>query len=385
MIKNYLKTAFRNLSKNKLYSGINIIGLTAGLTACLLIGVFITHELSYDKFNVNKDRIVRVTMEYSNAGTVNTTATTGTKVGPQFKRIFPAVEEYARTFISHGIIKYGEKIFDEQRILFADQPLFKIFSFQLIEGDATTALDAPDKIVLTRSMAQKYFGNEAAINKTITAFGKDFKISAICEDAPQNSQVKFDFVTQFLNLGNNVKNEKWWEANWITYLLVRDKKDIPQLEQQVVAYMNTAEVRADARVEGSNYLTYHLEPLSTVHLHSSLAGFEPNGSISYIYMFAVIALLILGIASANYTNLATAQSTGRGNEIGMRKVMGASKKQVFFQFIGESAFITFLSAALALALSVFLIPYFNNITGKEFRPEILFRPLPIRAQKEWEY
>src|SRR6266496_2078567 len=377
MIKNYLKTAFRNLSKNKLYSAINIIGLTAGLTACLLIGVFITHELSYDKFNVNKDRIVRVTMEYSNAGTVNTTATTGTKVGPQFKRIFPAVEEYARTFISHGIIKYGEKIFDEQRILFADQPLFKIFSFQLIEGDATTALDAPDKIVLTRSMAQKYFGNEAAINKTITAFGKDFKISAICEDAPQNSQVKFDFVTQFLNLGNNVKNEKWWEANWITYLLVRDKKDILQLEQQVVAYMNTAEVRADARVEGSNYLTYHLEPLSTVHLHSSLAGFEPNGSISYIYMFAVIALLILVIASANYTNLATAQSTGRGNEIGMRKVMGASKKQVFFQFIGESAFITFLSAALALALSVFLIPYFNNITGKEFRPEILFRPLPI--------
>jgi len=377
MLKNYLTTAFRNLSKNKLYSGINIIGLTVGLTACLLIGVFITHELSYDRFNVNKDRIVRVTMEYSNAGTVNTTATTGTKVGPQFKRIFPAVEEYARTFISHGIIKSGEKIFDEQRILFADLPLFKIFSFQLIEGDATTALDAPDKIVLTRSMAQKYFGNEPAINKTITAFGKDFKISAICEDAPQNSQVKFDFVTQFLNLGNGVKKEKWWEANWITYLLVRDKKDIPQLGQQVVAYMNTAEVRADARVEGSNYLSYHLERLTTVHLHSSLAGFEPNGNISYIYMFAVIALLILVIASANYTNLATAQSTGRGNEIGMRKVMGASKKQVFFQFIGESAFITFLSAALALALSVFLIPYFNNITGKEFRPEILFRPLPI--------
>jgi putative ABC transport system permease protein len=377
MIKNYLKTAFRNLSKNKLYSAINIIGLTAGLTACLLIGVFITHELSYDKFNVNKDRIVRVTMEYSNAGTVNTTATTGTKVGPQFKRVFPAVEEYARTFISHGIIKYGEKIFDEQRILFADQPLFKIFSFQLIEGDATTALDAPDKIVLTRSMAQKYFGNEPAINKTITAFGKDLKISAICEDAPQNSQIKFDFVTQFLNLGNNVKNEKWWEANWITYLLVRDKKDIPQLEQQVVAYMNTADVRVDAHLEGSNYLTYHLEPLTTVHLHSSLAGFEPNGNITYIYMFAVIALLILVIASANYTNLATAQSTGRGNEIGMRKVLGASKKQVFFQFIGESAFITFLSAGLALALSVFLIPYFNNITGKAFSPEILFRPLPI--------
>jgi putative ABC transport system permease protein len=382
MFKNYLKTAFRNLGKNKLYSGINIIGLTVGLTACLLIGVFISHELSYDKFNKYAEKIVRVTMEYSNAGTVNTTATTGTKVGPQFKRTFPAVEEYARTFISHGIIKYGEKTFDEQRILFADQPLFKIFSFHLIEGNAATVLDAPDKIVLTKSMVEKYFGKVSdsyrnAINKTITAFGKDLTVSGICEDAPQNSQIKFDFVTQFLNLGNNVKIEKWWEANWITYLLIRDKKDIPQLQQQVAAYMKTNEVRTEARLEGNNYLTYHLEPLKTVHLKSSLAGFEPNGNMSYIYMFAVIALLILIIASANYTNLATAQSTGRGNEIGMRKVLGASKKQVFFQFIGESTFITFLSAAIALSLGIFLIPYFNNITGKEFTSEVLLQPVPI--------
>lgn len=377
MFRNYLKTAFRNLGKNKLYSGINIIGLTAGLAACLLIGVFITHELSYDKFNTNADRIVRVTMEYSKAGTVNQTATTGTKVGPQFKRTFPAVKEFARTFISHGIIKYDDKIFDEQRILFADDPFFKIFSFTLVEGDASTVLDAPNKIVLTRSMARKYFDNAAAINKTITAFGKELTVSGICEDAPQNSQIKFDFVTQFLNLGNNVKIEKWWEANWITYLLVRDKKDISQLQQQIVAYMNTNEVRTEARLEGSDYLTYHLEPLQSVHLRSSLAGFEPNGNMYYIYMFAIIALLILIIASANYTNLATAQSTGRGSEIGMRKVMGASKKQVFFQFIGESTLITFVSAGLALALGIFLIPYFNSITGKEFTSEVLLQPVPV--------
>src|SRR5215203_73898 len=377
MFKNYLKTAFRNLGKNKLYSGINIIGLATGLAACLLIGVFISHELSYDKFNANADRIVRVTMEYKNAETVNKIATTGTKVGPQFKRTFPAVEEYARTFISHGIIKYGEKIFDEQRILFADQPFFKIFSFNLVEGDASLALDAPDKIVLTRSMAKKYFGSEPAINKTITAFGKDLTVSGICEDAPQNSQIKFDFVTQFFNLSNRLKEEKWWEANWITYLLVRDKKDIQQLQTQIAAYMKTAEVRTEARVQGNNYLTFHLEPLKTVHLRSSLAGFEPNGNMSYIYMFGIIALLILIIASANYTNLATAQSTGRGNEIGMRKVLGASKKQVFFQFIGESTIITFLAAVLALAAGVLLIPYFNNVTGKEFTSETLLQPVPI--------
>ena len=377
MFRNYLKTAFRNLGKNKLYSGINIIGLTAGLAACLLIGVFINHELSYDQFNTNADRIVRVTMEYKKAETVNKGATTGTKVGPQFKRTFPVVEEYARTFISHGIIKYGEKIFDEQKILFADDPFFKIFSFKLVEGSATSALDAPEKIVLTKSMARKYFGEENAINKTLSVFGKDMIVSGVCEDAPQNSQIKFDFVTQFLNLGNNAKNEKWWEANWITYLLVRDKKDIPLLQQQIAGYMKTSEVRAEARLEGNNYLTYHLERLKTVHLRSSLAGFEPNGNMSYIYMFAIIALLILVIASANYTNLATAQSTGRGNEIGMRKVLGASKKQVFFQFIGESTVITFLSAAIALALGIFLIPYFNKITGKEFTSEVLLQPVPI--------
>ena len=377
MFRNYLKTAFRNLGKNKLYSGINIIGLTAGLAACLLIGVFISHELSYDKFNVNADRIARVTMEYGNAGTVSTTATTGTKVGPQFKRTFPSVEEYARTFLSHGIIKYGDKSFDEQRVLFADEPLFKIFTFKMIEGDAATALDAPDKIVLTSSMAKKYFGNENAINKTLSAFGKELKVSGICEDIPQNSQVKFDFATQFFNLGNNVKTEKWWEANWITYLLVRDKKDIPQLQQQVTAYMKTPEVRTEARLEGGDYLTYHLEPLTTVHLGSKLAGFEPNGTMTYIYMFGVIALLILIIASANYTNLATAQSTGRGSEIGMRKVLGASKKQVFLQFIGESTVITFLSAGLALLVGVLMIPYFNNVTGKEFTSDVLLQPVPI--------
>src|SRR5579875_2330487 len=357
MFRNYFKTAFRNLQKNKLYSAINIVGLTVGLAACLLIGVYIIHELSYDKFNLNANRIVRATMEYQQSGTENTTATTGTKVGPQFKRTFPEIEDYARTFISHNVVKSGDKVFDEPRILYADPDFFKIFSFHIIEGDAATALDAPDKIVITQSMAKKYFGNEDAVGKTLTSGKKDLRVSAVCEDVPQNSQIKFDFATQFLNLGNNVKEEQWWTANWITYFLVRNEKDIPQLQQQIAAYMKTPAVRAEAGLQGEDYLTYHLEPLTKVHLYSSLEGFEPNGSITYIYMFAVIALLILIIACANYTNLATAQSAGRSGEIGMRKVMGASKRQVFIQFMSESSLITFIAAILALLLSIFLIPY----------------------------
>jgi putative ABC transport system permease protein len=379
MFKNYFKTTFRNLQKNKLYGAINIFGLTIGLAACLLIGVYIIHELSYDKFNANANRIVRATMEYAQAGTVNTTATTGTKVGPQFKRTFPSVEEYARTFISHNVVKAGDKIFDEPRILYADPSFFKIFSFHIIEGDAATALDAPDKIVITKSIAKKYFGDEDALNKTLTSGGKDLRVSAVCEDVPQNSQIKFDFATQFLNLGNGVKDETWWTANWITYFLLRDEKDIPVLQQQIVDYMKTPAVRTDAGLQGNDYLTYHLEPLTKVHLYSSLEGFEPNGSIRYIYMFAVIAMLILIIACANYTNLATAQSAGRTGEIGMRKVLGASKRQVFVQFMGESFLVTFIAAILAFILSIFLIPYFNNITGRQFTVNVLIQPLPVTA------
>ncbi|MFT3911709.1 MAG: ABC transporter permease [Ferruginibacter sp.] len=379
MFRNYIKTAFRNLRKNKLYSAINIFGLTMGLAACLLIGVYINHELSYDKFNKNADRIVRATMEYKNAETVNTVATTGTKVGPEFKRKFPQVEEYVRTFISSSIVKNGDKIFSESHLLFADEAFFKVFSFHLLSGNAATALDARDKIVITQSTAKKYFGNEDPINKTLTAIGRDLVVSGVCEDAPQNSQLKFDFVTQFLNLSNGVEKETWWNANWITYFMLRDGKDATAFQQQVGNYMRSPAVKKEAGIDGSNYLAYHFEPLTSVHLHSALAGFEPNGSMTYIYMFALIALLILVIACANYTNLATAQSAGRTSEIGMRKVMGASKLQVFLQFMGESSVISFVAAVFAFVISILMIPYFNTITGRQFTTGILLQPMPVIA------
>ncbi len=377
MIKNYFKTAFRKLWKNKTYAAINIFGLTLGLAACLLIGVYILHELSYDKFNERADRIVRVTMTWGKEGNENSTASTGTKVGPQFKRTFPLVEKYVRTYINHNIIKSEDRIFDEPAILYADEPFFSIFSYRLIQGNAATALDAPDKIVMTASAAKKYFGTDDAINKTLVSGGKELRVSAVCEDVPQNSQLKFDFVTQFANLGNGVDKETWWNANWVTYLLIRDKQSIPLLQPQVNDYTASKAFETDAGLEDNDYLKYTLEPLTRVHLYSPLAGFEPNGSITYIYMFAVIALLILVIACANYTNLATAQSAGRTGEIGMRKVMGASKGQVFMQFMGESATITGIAAVAAFWLSWLLIPYFNNVTGRHFTPEVLLQPAPL--------
>ncbi|MEM7185549.1 MAG: ABC transporter permease [Bacteroidota bacterium] len=377
MIRNYFKIALRNLRKNKLYTTINVFGLTIGLAACLLISLYIYSEVTYDSFHEQSSRIVRATMEYKLSNEVNTAAETGTKVGPELKRRIPSVEDYARTYISSANVIYENKSFAEDRILFADPSFFNIFSFQLIQGDQAGVLDASNKIVLTQSMAQKYFGAEDPMNKVINAFGRDLIVSGVCQDAPKNSQIKFDFVTQFLNLNNSVKHEQWWSANWITYLLLNDSAEITAVEEQVNTFMATELVRKEARLDEGDYLKYNLEPLLDVHLKSELAGFEPNGSMTYIYVFVIITILILMIAIANYTNLATAQSTTRSGEIGVRKVMGASKKQVFLQFISEATTVAFISTLIALGISMLLIPYFNNITGQSFSRLELLQPLPL--------
>lgn len=379
MYKNYFKTAFRNFRKNRLFTAINIFGLTAAFTSCILIVLFITQELSYDKFNVNADRIVRATMEYRSAGTVNSVATTGTRPGPEFQRRFPEVESYTRTYVTNRTLKVNDRVFDEEKYLFADPSLFKMFSFPITRGNAATALDAADKVVITESAAKKYFGTEDPVNKTISSGSRLLTVSAVCADPPGNSQIKFDFVSPFLSLNDNLKDETWWTANWITYLMVKRAEDIPALQNKIGAYMHSASVREDAGIGGNDYLTYHLEPLTTVHLHSNLAGFEPNGSIRFVYMLSAIALLILIIAFANYTNLTTAQSATRAGEIGMRKVMGASKRQVFVQFISESSLVTFIAILLAASLSVFLLPYFNELTGKQLSSSQLFRPVILIA------
>ncbi|WP_422107624.1 ABC transporter permease [Winogradskyella sp.] len=377
MIKNYFKIALRNLKKNRLYTTINIFGLSIGLAACLLILLYISSELTYDSFHKKSNHIVRATMEYKLSNEINYAAVTGTKVGPELTRRLPSVEDYVRTYISSGTIKYENKSFTENRILFADPSLFNIFSFELVQGDAVDVLDASNKIVLTESMAKKYFGSTDPINQVINAFGRDLIVSGICKNPPKNSQIKFDFVTQFLNLNNNVKREQWWSANWITYLLLNDSAEIVNVEQQINAYMSTDLVKKEARLDEGDYLKYNLEPLLDVHLKSDLAGFEPNGSLTYIYVFVLITILILMIAIANYTNLATAQSTTRSAEIGVRKVMGASKKQVFFQFISEATTVTVISTIIALGVSVLCVPYFNDITGQSFSRMELIQPLPL--------
>jgi putative ABC transport system permease protein len=365
MIRNYLKLAFRHLLRKKVFSFINIFGLTVGLTSCILIGLFITDELSYDSFHTNAGRIARVTMEFSRGISTTRTATTGTKVGPQFKRIFPAVEDYTRTMVYPAIIGIGNgnDQFTEKKFLYADPSFLNVFSFPLLKGDPNS-LNNKDNIILTASAAQKYFGNTDPIGKTLRINdSKDYRVTAIVKDPPGNSQIQFNCAISFFNLDAS-KYEIWWTANYVTYLLLHDDNSLPRLQQQIDAYMQTPGVRKEAGLEGSDYLKYEIQPLKKVHLYSDLDGFEPNGSITYVYVLTVIAILILVIACFNYTNLAIAQSSTRTGEIGIRKVLGALKGHLFTQFTGESMLVTFIALILAVAISTSLLPLYNDLTGK---------------------
>ena len=372
MLWNSLKIAFRQIRKNTLYAVINISGLTLGIASCLLIGVYILHEFSYDRFHTNAQRIVRVTMDYNAGDAATKVATTGTKVGPQFQRAFPEIEAYARTFKYTRVVTYEHNVFEESNFFYADAPFFSMFSFPLTSGDPNTVLDAPDKIVITEPISKKYFGNDNAVGKTIKVGTKDFIISGVAKSPPNNSQIQFDFVASFNALGAS-KTEKWTEANYITYLLLQPGSDIRQLSNKVLEYMKKVS-KEELNLEGENYFTYHLEPLTSVHLRSALDGFEPNGSITYIYILSVVGILILLIAAVNYTNLATAQSASRTGEIGIRKVLGALRFQVFRQFILEAWITTMIALLISLIAAYFLLPIFNRLSGKEIGAEALVQP-----------
>ena len=378
MIKSYLKVAWRNLMKNKLYSLVNIIGLTIGIVSCLLIGIYIKHELGYDHFNKNADNIVRVTMEYNHGGASQKMAVTGTKVGPQFKRIFPEISDYVRLYKNSQIVGYRDLLFKEDNFIYAEPSFFKIFSYKLIKGNVNEALNAPDKIIITQSAAKKYFHDEDPMGKIMKSENKNYVVSAVAADVPSNSQIKFDFIIPFNTL-RQAKKEQYYGANYITYLLLKNKEQMRPLQEKITAYMKIID-KTELNLTGSQFVTFHLDPLKKVHLYSNLPGdLAPAGSIVYIYILIIVAVLILVIACVNYVNLAIAQSAGRGAEISIRKVMGAGKPQLFTQFIGEALLVTVIGILLAIGIAYIALPYFNQVAGIQFKYSVFFDPIIIAS------
>ncbi len=366
MFKNHFKVILRNFIKNKTFSSINIAGLSIGLTSCLLITLYIQHELSYDNFEKNGDRVARVIMEYSFEGSnaVNKGNFTSVRVAPVFQKTFPEVESAVKMMRTQRIVEYNNKPLNEKRFMYADPTFFDIFSFKLLQGNPRTALSAPHDVIVTTSTAKRYFGDENAIGKTLHLINDSnlYRVTGIMQDCPANSQIKFDFLASFSSLGITPDYEEtYWDANYTTFLLLSNKSSISSLQRKLPAFMKKEMAGQHATVN------FYLEPFNKIHLYSEFDSFEPNTSITYIYILAAVALLILIIASFTYINLSTARSVERAKEVGVRKVIGAEKKQIFWQFIGESAAVCFISVVLAIMAAIVILPGFNQLTNERLQ------------------
>ena len=357
--------------KNKTFSSINVIGLTIGLACCLLIALYIQNELSYDKFQVKGNRIARVIMQYSFDGSTESNAGnfTSVRVASIFPRTFPEVESAIKMTEYSRVVKYDDKLFNEKKFMYADSNFFKIFSFKLLKGNSQTALSKPYDVLLTASTAKRYFGNKNPIDKTLRV-GNDsnlYRVTGVMQDCPSNSQIQLDLLASFSSLGITSDHEDtYWEANYTTYLLLKDRNSIAQLQAKVPSFMKEEMAGKGATI---NFL---LEPFESIHLHSPYDSFTPNSNVVYIYILAAVALLILIIACSTYINLGTARSLERAKEVGVRKVIGAVRKQLFFQFMIESVLLCLFSVVLSLAVSAILLPFFNTLTERQLELSNLF-------------
>ena len=367
MFKNYFKIALRNIRRHKTYSFINIIGLAIGMACCILILLYVQDELSYDSYHANADHIYRLVAQgKSSGGEERRNAAIGAPIAKIFSNALPEIRKAARLYSEDRVlVKNGEKKFFEERFFFADPDIFDVFSFSFIRGDSQTALDAPYSVIITESIAQRYFNEDDPIGKSVIVNNEHtFNITAVIQDVPSNSHFKFDFLAPLRTLAD-LHGERFLThpgyLSFYSYLLLEEETNPAELEQKfhVMLTQYLGEQAASMR-------SFHLQPLKSIHLHSKIGSeIEVNGEISYIYIYSAIAFFILLIASFNFMNLSTARSARRAKEVGMRKVLGAFRLQLVKQFLGESVILSFLSLFLATILAELSLRVFNSLTGKE--------------------
>lgn len=365
MFKNYFKTLFRSLKRNKTSSLINVFGLAIGLASCVLIALYIQHQLSFDKFQKNGNRIARVIMQYSFEGSDESAKGnfTSVRVPMVLKSNFPEVKDAVIIGQDHRDVFLHNQPVTEKNWLYADTSFFTMFSFPLLEGNPQTALSNSHDIVLTESAAKRYFGDTDPMGKTIRTVADSilFTVTGIAKDCPKNSQIQFDFVASFSALGLGAEYQKvYWNANYTTYVLLRDAKSIAALQAKLPAFMKK-------EMEGTHAtVNLFLEPFNKIHLYSPYDAFVPNVSITYVYILAAVALLILAIACFTYINLNTARSLERAKEVGIRKVSGAGKRQIFWQYIGEAFTMCIIAMFVAFAAAILLLSFFSTLSGQAF-------------------
>ena len=371
--------AVRNFKKDKWYSLLNILGLTIGITFSLFLIFYVRDELSYDRYNKKADRIFRI-VSYIQERDKNTNWTiTQAPLAATLKKDYPEVEQSARFMgKERTLFKYGENNFYETKIYYADSTVFRIFTYPFVEGNPAHALTEPNSIVISKTLADKYFGkNTSAIGKTLRTVYDVYKVTGVIKDVPHNSHLRFDMLISWSTLLKDHNGDgNWGNFNNFTYVLLKpgtsaivfNKKLVPMYQK----YM--APIFAQFNVK----IHYGVQPITEIHLHSKLEH-EPEelGSMSYIWIFSAVAFFMMLIASINYMNLTTARSARRAKEIGIRKVTGCSKKQLVLQFLGESVITALVAVLLSFLLAMLLIPSFNALSGKEFTLHTLFQPFNI--------
>ncbi|WP_373399353.1 ABC transporter permease [Algoriphagus halophilus] len=387
MFKNYFKIVFRNAKKNPLYVFINILGLSIGMAVSILIFLFVQHELSYDTYHSNSDRIFRVSRNWYNAdGEVSLhLGHVAAPFGPLIKSDFgDQVEEVVRLTNNGLLIRSGENSFMEDEFFFADPAVFDVFSWNMIDGDPKAGLESGDGVLISEDMAKKYFGNSQAIGQEligeIQGMTLTFQVRGVFENIPDNTHMHPDFIAtmnpviQFYG-GLEAFMQNFGGNNFSTYVLLKEGYDYKALEAQLPALIDRNMGEAQAGVPMSKVTELHLWPIEDIHLYSNLdSEIEANGNIDYVYVYFAVALFILLIACINFMNLSTARSSLRSMEVGLRKVMGADRSRLVNQFMGESFVMTFISLIIAVILVYIFLPLFSDFTQKQLSLNFIEHP-----------
>ena len=390
MLKNYLKVALRNLWKSKGFTAINIIGLASGIGVCLLIVLYVTDELSYDRFNTNASRIYRLDADIYFNNTLFDAVVSPKPLASTLKKDYPQVEEMVRIgSVRDVLVKKGNNWIQDHHYAYADSTLFRVFTIPMISGNPQTALNDPHSIVIDESAARRYFNSTDVLGKTLELEDHNLcKITGVIRDMPRQSHFHLSFIQPISHSwqGDNID---WLSNNWYSYILVRPGITRDVMQSRVDAVTNNylgkqlqdlLHTSLGELAHSGNYFKYKLMPLTDIHLHSNKSyEMEANGNIAYVYVFSFIAILILVIACVNFMNLSTARSANRAKEVGIRKVAGSTKGNLITQFLTESVLLSLFSLLLALGVAAALLPLFNDLAGKQLHATTLFsgRLLPV--------
>lgn len=377
MIKSMLLIALRNFKKDKWFSLLNVLGLTIGVVFSLFLIFYITDELAYDRHHKKADRIHRIIAHIQEPEKeMMHWVSTQFPLGPTLKKDFPEVEEAVR-FVGRErtLFKNGENSFYETKLYYTDSTVFRVFTHPFLEGNAATALNEPNSIVLTQSLATKYFGkNVSAVGKTLRTIYDVYKVTGVIADVPKNSHILYDMLISMSTLNRNGQNpDNWGGFNNFTYVLLKPGVNVAAFEKKLQPMYDKymASIFAQYNIK----IRYGVQPITRIHLHSNLQG-EPEevGSMNYIWIFAAVAFFMLLIACINYMNLTTARSARRAKEIGIRKVTGSSKRQLVLQFLSESLLTALIAVLLSVLFVWLLLPVFNSISGKAFTLKTILQP-----------